>query len=129
MSKGTLVKVSPNGTIEHVRVENPQGWTIDQLYHLIGCEVVERIAVRYDQHTRVAYVDEEAKLQKHGKPLPPVNTKATEWFRDYHGPTAKPLLGVVVLWIPDETSGVGRRGVISTRRKKAKDGDEPINRF
>ena len=132
MAKGTLVKIEPNGTLTHVRVESPAGWTVEQLYHLIGCEIVEKINVRYDEHSRIAFVDEEARVEKVGKTPPPVNPKATQMGADAYRlqvEATKPILGVAVVWVPDGTPGVGRRGVISTRRKKAKDTEGPINRF
>lgn len=119
MAKGTLVKVEPNGTITSVRVEDKKGWTVEQLYHLIGCSIVEGLRVVYDQKPRIAYVDENARLGIRGRPTPPVNPKATEMFRAYYGPDAAEILGVAVVWIPDPIEGVGRRGVLSTRRTRA----------
>lgn len=120
MAKGTLIKIDPNGTLTHIRVEDQKGWTVQQLYHLIGngCDIVEGLRIIYDEKPRIAYVDEHARIAIGGRPIPPVNAKATELYRAYYGPAAKELLGVAVIWTPDEVEGVGRRGVISLRRKK-----------
>lgn len=117
MAKGTLVKIEPNGTITPVRVENPKGWTMGELYHLIGngCDIVEGLRVNYDQKPCIAYVDENARIAIRGRPIPPVNAKATEMYRAYYGPSAKEILGVAVVWIPD-----AEKKVLSTRKTKAK---------
>lgn len=107
MARGTLVKIEPNGTLTHIRVENPKGWTVGELYHLIGngCDMVEGISVRYDEKPRIAYVDEDARIPREGRPIPPVNRKATELYREYYGPAAGEIVGVALVWIPDVKIG------------------------
>jgi hypothetical protein len=116
MAKGTLVKIEPNGTLNPVRIENPKGWTVEELYRLIGngCDIVEGLRVNYEEKPRIAYVDENARIAIRGRPIPPVNAKATEMYRAYYGPSAKEILGVAVVWIPDPAEG---RKVLSTRKK------------
>jgi hypothetical protein len=103
MAKGYLVKVDHEGTITRTRIDRVTGPTVKEIQDQLGGYFAQ-IGVLFEGSQRTAYIDEDAKLPKRGKPLPPVNPYATRMVQEYYADRGKTvdILGNIVIWIPDE---------------------------
>ena len=90
--------IKDDGSESIVHPANPKdGFTLEELYSLIGCETVQ--AIELADGTTQMWMDEEAKL--HGG-IQFVNEKATRLLAEAGGIPGDEVLGTVLLTQPGE---------------------------
>lgn len=77
-------------------VHESKKFDIKKAYELIGCDLVERIKVRYEGKVRDAYLDEEGFL----KPNPEMNLKIMHYAAGYYNQPVQDFVGNAVIWVP-----------------------------
>lgn len=89
---GTMVLITPDGSESYHEAKKLD---IHKVYELIGCNIVERVKVRYDGKIRDCYLDEEG-LYRQGQSNPRVRQLAEA----YYGRPCQTFMGAGVVWIP-----------------------------
>lgn len=89
----TLIKI--DGTTKTVSPRNKRrGFTCEEVYALIGCDMIERISVRNGAEENML-VDEEAKMKEGW--VDRINNKATEIFAKTYGRGVDLIVGDVLM--------------------------------
>jgi hypothetical protein len=91
---GKIVVVKTTG--EEITLPADDKLDIRLMYLAIGCNVVERIKVRYEGKVRDAYLDEEGLL----RPVVRMNPKIKEYAEAYYGRPCQDFAGNAAIWIP-----------------------------
>ncbi len=89
--------IEPDGQTRTVSPEPGGSFDLDDLYRLLGCSMVEAIALA---DGRVMWLDEEDKLKR---PMPPANPTATRFLLDAGGIPWDVVRGSVLICTPEET--------------------------
>lgn len=88
----TLIKI--DGTTQTVAPRNKRrGFTCEEVYALIGCDMIERISVNGAEENML--VDEEAKMKEGW--VDRINNKATEIFAKTYGRGRDLIVGDVLM--------------------------------
>lgn len=89
----TLIKI--DGTTQTVTPRNKRrGFTCEEVYALIGCDMIERISVRNGAEENML-VDEEAKMKEGW--VDRINNKATDIFAKTYGRGVDLIVGDVLM--------------------------------
>jgi len=68
--------IKPDGTTEEVAPRNGKSFTLEELYKIIGTDIVERLRVKVNKKEKWMVIDEEGKCKNS-----PFNEKATDIYK------------------------------------------------
>jgi hypothetical protein len=96
---GILVKIQSDGTVENIPVKEKSPPLGLLQVHVGG--YIEGIKVMYEGKTRTAYVNDEGLLRGL-----PINRLATEAAQAYYQRPISPIVGTMVIWMPNVQTSV-----------------------